>query len=85
MLLGTAYARSGDVERGLAILGEASRGAAGTDPSIRSEIALGIALAHYQRRDFAQAERALDDVDSGQRHRVRARARGPRLDRESAQ
>jgi DNA-binding CsgD family transcriptional regulator len=62
MLLGTAYARSGDVERGLAILADASRSAAGADASVRSEIALGIGLAHYQRRDFARAEAALDEV-----------------------
>ncbi len=65
MLLGTAYGRSGDVERGLAILGDASRRASQADPSIRSEIALGIALAHYQRREFERAELALRDVDPG--------------------
>jgi DNA-binding NarL/FixJ family response regulator len=63
MLLGTAYARSGDVERGLTILREAARQPGAVEPAIRSEIALGIALAHYQRRDFALAELALDEVD----------------------
>lgn len=63
MLVGTAYARGGDVERGLAVLGEAAGMAPPDDVAIRSETALGIALAHYQRRAFGAAARALDDVD----------------------
>jgi DNA-binding CsgD family transcriptional regulator len=63
LLLGTAHVRGGDVERGLALLHDASRRAAAAEPPIRSEIALGIALAHYQTRDFERAERALNDVD----------------------
>ncbi len=63
MLLGTAYARSGDVERGLALLHEASRRAQTANVATRSEIALGIALAHYRMHDFEATERALDDVD----------------------
>jgi DNA-binding CsgD family transcriptional regulator/predicted negative regulator of RcsB-dependent stress response len=63
MLLGTAYARSGDVERGLAVLRDAAALAVRVDVAIGSEIALGIALAHYQRRDFDAAARALDGVD----------------------
>ena len=59
-LLGTAYARSGDVERGLTLLHEAK--ASTTSVRLRAEIALGVALAHYARRDFALAERALDAV-----------------------
>jgi DNA-binding CsgD family transcriptional regulator/tetratricopeptide (TPR) repeat protein len=65
MLLGTAHARSGDVERGLTLLGDASALAPPSDIAIRSEIALGIALAHYQRRDFDAAAHALEDVDRG--------------------
>ena len=64
MLLGTAYARSGDVQRGLAILSEAALRADTADIGVRSEIALGIALAHYQRHDFDAAGAALDDVDA---------------------
>ena len=63
MLLGTAYARGGDVARGIALLHEASRRATASDVATRSEIALGIALAHYQERDFEASERALDGVD----------------------
>lgn len=65
MLLGTAHARSGDVALGLAILGDAAEraSAAGADATIRSEIALGTALALYQQRDFVGADAALDDVD----------------------
>ena len=63
MLLGTAYVRSGESARGLAILAEASRDADGAPVVLRSEIALGTALAHYGRHDFAGAERALESVD----------------------
>jgi DNA-binding CsgD family transcriptional regulator/tetratricopeptide (TPR) repeat protein len=63
MLAGTAYVRDGDVERGLAILQDVAVAARDASPALRSEIALGIALAHYARRDFARAEAALDDVD----------------------
>jgi DNA-binding CsgD family transcriptional regulator len=62
-LLGTAYSRSGDVERGLATLHEAARVTAAADAATRSEVALGIALSHYQRRDLAAAEDALRGVD----------------------
>ena len=65
MLLGTAYARSGDAERGLGILRAVLNDAGAADPAIRSEILLGIALAHYQRREFEAAAAALDEVDPG--------------------
>lgn len=61
-LLGTAYARSGDVERGLTLLREAS--ASATSVQTHAEIALGIALAHYACNDFAGAESALDAIDA---------------------
>jgi DNA-binding NarL/FixJ family response regulator len=63
MLAGTAYVRDSDVERGLAILRDAHDAARDASSALRSEIALGIALAHYARRDFASAETALDGVD----------------------
>ncbi|HEX3465046.1 MAG TPA: LuxR C-terminal-related transcriptional regulator [Candidatus Elarobacter sp.] len=65
MLLGTACARGGDVARGLALLHDAALRAAnaGVETAIRSEIALGIALAFYQRREFERAATALDGVD----------------------
>jgi DNA-binding CsgD family transcriptional regulator len=61
-LLGTAYARSGDVERGLTLLHDAA--ASATSVQARAEIALGIALAHYSRNDLAGAEVSLDAIDS---------------------
>ena len=64
MLLGTAYVRSGDVGRGLAVLHEADRSAAVADVALRSEIALGIALAHYGAGRLADAEGELDRVDA---------------------
>jgi len=71
-LLGTAYARSGDVERGLTLLHEAK--ASTTSVRLRAEIALGVALAHYARRDFALAERALDAVAPSAAPSTRARS-----------
>ena len=54
--------------------------AAGAHRTIRSEIALNVALAHYGRRDFDAAERALSRR-ARRGHRLCARARIPRLDR----
>jgi DNA-binding CsgD family transcriptional regulator len=65
MLLGTAYARSGDVERGIAVLHDAASTAAAADVALRSEIALGIALARYNAGDLAAAEAELHRVDPG--------------------
>ena len=65
MLLGTAYARSGDVERGIAVLHDAASTAAVADVELRSEIALGIALARYNAGDLAAAETELHRVDTG--------------------
>ena len=63
MLLGTAYARSGDVERGLALLREAARTASADDVALRSEIALGVALARYNGGELVAAEHELQHVD----------------------
>ena len=65
MLLGTAYVRSGAAERGLALLHDASRTASAHDVALRSEIALGIALARYNAGDLAAAERELERVHAG--------------------
>ena len=64
MLLGTAYVRRGDYERGIAILEEAHRASPNAHPTIRSEIALSIALGYYCLRRLEDAERALDLVSS---------------------
>jgi DNA-binding CsgD family transcriptional regulator len=60
MLIGTAHVRRGEVERGLAVLHNAARDA---DVALRSEIALGIALAQFNAGDLTGAEAALDRVD----------------------
>jgi DNA-binding CsgD family transcriptional regulator len=64
MLLGTAYVRRGDHRRGIAILEEAYRASPNAHPTIRSEIALSIALGYYCLRRLEDAERALDLVSS---------------------
>ena len=62
MLLGTAYVRRGDHRTGLDLLERAYAGAGGAHPTVRSEIALNIALACYGLRELDGAERALDLV-----------------------
>lgn len=64
MLLGTGYVRRGDYERGLAILEEAYGASPDAHPTIRSEIALSIALGYYRLRRLDDAERALDLVSA---------------------
>jgi DNA-binding CsgD family transcriptional regulator len=64
MLTGTAYVRRGDLERGLDVLVAVQADAAGAHRTIRSEIALNVALAQYGRGHFDEAERALNAVES---------------------
>ncbi len=64
MLLGTAYVRRGDHQKGIAILEEAQRASREAHPTIRSEIALSIALGYYCLRRLEDADRALDLVSS---------------------
>ncbi len=63
MLLGQAYVRLGDHERGLAILEEAYAVAGGAHPTVRSEIALNVGLGYYGLRKLDEADAALDRVD----------------------
>ncbi|HEY0395628.1 MAG TPA: LuxR C-terminal-related transcriptional regulator [Candidatus Elarobacter sp.] len=65
MLLGQAYVRLGEHERGLAILEEAYRGAADAHPTVRSEIALNVGLGYYGLRDLDRADAALALVSDG--------------------
>ena len=62
MLLGTAYVRRGDHRHGIEILEEAYRDSPDAHPTIRSEIALSIALGYYCLRELTAADRALDLV-----------------------
>jgi len=64
MLLGTAYVRRGDHHQGIAVLEEAQRASPEAHPTIRSEIALSIALGYYCLRQLEDAERALDLVSA---------------------
>lgn len=64
MLLGAARVRQDDINGGLRFLDRAQFAAGGAHPTIRSEIALNRALAHYARRDLDAASAALDRVDA---------------------
>jgi DNA-binding CsgD family transcriptional regulator len=59
MLFGSSIARSGDIDRGLAILEAtaADADARGAHRAIRAEIAHACALAHWTRREHAETER----------------------------
>ena len=63
MLTGAAHVRCGDLDRGIEILLAAQIDAATVHRTIRSEIALNVALAYYARRDLDAAERALHLVE----------------------
>ena len=63
MLTGAAHVRRGDLERGLELLLATQIDGAAAHRTIRSEIALNVALAHFGRRDFDGAERALHLVE----------------------
>jgi len=62
MLSGTAHVRSGDAERGLKTLIAAQNDARRTHSTIRSEISLNVALAHFALEQYDAAERALSHV-----------------------
>lgn len=62
MLLGTAYVRRGELQRGIDLLLTAQADAARAHPTVRSEIALNLALGYYGERALDDADRALDAV-----------------------
>lgn len=63
MLTGAAHVRRGDLEHGLELLLATQRDGATAHRTIRSEIALNVALAQYGRRDLDAADRALQRVE----------------------
>lgn len=63
MLSGAARIRLDEIDRGLGELRDAERDAGSAHETIRSEIALSIALGHLGRRDLAAAQRALETVE----------------------
>lgn len=65
MLMGVAHVRGGDVARGLPLLRAAQADSQRAHRTIRSELALQIALAHYYRDDFDAAEQSLRLVEEG--------------------
>jgi DNA-binding CsgD family transcriptional regulator len=62
MLLGAAFVRSGHAQRGIDVLLAAQADAGRAHPTIRSEIALGLALGYYGLRALDEADRALEGV-----------------------
>jgi DNA-binding CsgD family transcriptional regulator len=67
VLQGTALIRQGAADRGLAQLQALRAEAACAPDAVRDELALGIALAHYVRREFERVEDALRDVRASDR------------------
>jgi DNA-binding CsgD family transcriptional regulator len=64
MLTGAALVRRGEFDRGLEMLLALQHDVRDVHRTIRSEIALNVALAHWSRRDLDAAEAALHVVDS---------------------
>ena len=62
MLLGQAYVRLGEYERGLSVLEEAYRGADAAHPTVRSEVALNVGLGYYGLGKLDEADAALQLV-----------------------
>ena len=76
MLFGSSLARSGNVDRGLAIL-EATAADAderGVHRAVRAEIAHARALAHWSRREHAQTERLARLAESARADIISVRA-----------
>jgi DNA-binding NarL/FixJ family response regulator len=63
MLTGAAHVRRGDLDHGLELLLATQLDGAAAHRTIRSEIALNVALAHYARRELDAADRALHLVE----------------------
>ncbi|MBV8298962.1 MAG: hypothetical protein JO083_05410 [Candidatus Eremiobacteraeota bacterium] len=64
MLLGAAYVRLGQVERGTAMLREISDEAQDAHPTIRAELALNLGIAWFRLHDYEKASRCLGEVPS---------------------
>ncbi len=62
MLLGAAYVRLGQVERGAALLRQVMDEAADVHPTIRAEIALNLGIAWFRLGDCEEATRLLAQV-----------------------
>ena len=63
MLLGASYVRLGQVERGEALLAEASAAAQDAHPTIRAELAVNLGIAWFQLHRYEEAEEQLSAVD----------------------
>jgi DNA-binding CsgD family transcriptional regulator len=63
MIAGELHVRKGNVSDGLAVLQTAQASASDAHRTIRAELALNVALAHYCLHDFAAADEALSLID----------------------
>lgn len=62
MLLGAAYVRLGQIERGALILHDTMDASAGSHPTIRAELALHLGIAWFRLGDYDEASRLLGEV-----------------------
>lgn len=65
MLLGAAYVRLGQLERGEALLVEASELGRDAHPTIRAELAVNLGIARFALHRYEDAEALLAGVDRG--------------------
>jgi DNA-binding CsgD family transcriptional regulator len=62
MLLGAAYVRLGQSERGVALLIQAQQSCVDAHPTIRAEVALNLGIARYREGLYAEAEALFASV-----------------------
>jgi DNA-binding CsgD family transcriptional regulator/predicted negative regulator of RcsB-dependent stress response len=65
MLLGASYVRLGQIERGEAILAEASASAQDAHPTIRAELAVNLGIARFGLHRYEEAEAQFSSVGPG--------------------
>jgi DNA-binding CsgD family transcriptional regulator len=64
MLLGAAYVRLGQLQRGDSLLAEAAADSVQAHPTIQAEVALNLGIARYRGAAYDDAERFLSSVPS---------------------
>ena len=62
MLMGAAYVRLGQTQRGVEILADAHASASSAHRTVRAEIALNLGIAQFRHRDYDGARRNLEAV-----------------------
>lgn len=62
MLIGAAFVALGQTDHGLELLRNIHHVATAAHPTVRAEISVNLARAHYHKKQYAEAQRMLDTV-----------------------